>query len=89
MPSEPAPFQQETPTQNNQHEIDMNEPDEIETSKTNEGFVENYYHHYPYRHRHHHRYYYPIGTSMNMQLILIIFSLIVLFTAIMMVGLSK
>lgn len=80
--SEPAPFVQDTPSEKNvQEKKDEN---------TTEGFVENYYHHYPYRHRYHHRHhYYPIGTSMNMQLILIIFSLIVLFTAIMMVGLSK
>jgi hypothetical protein len=52
--------------------------------------IENY-RHYPYRHHHsyrHHDYYYG-GSTMSMQLLLILFSIIVLFTAIMMVGLSS
>ena len=86
MELSPAPFSSgnltpETPTPETNNS-------NLEEEKVNgKDTIENYYHHYPYRH--HRRRYYPVGSTLNMQLVIVIFSLIVLFTAIMMVGLSK
>ena len=82
--SEPAPYTSDT------SEDSPTQSPEEDSAQKSEDFIEEY-HHYPYHGRHHygHRGYHSYDQPFNMQLLLIIFSMIILFTAIMMVGLSK